>query len=696
VSRRGFVVAIAVLAVEVAAAVWLVLASHHEKAKTLTLMLELPAGVSFVLAGLIAVRRRPENRTGFYLAAVGYLWLLGALTEANNHLVYSIGAILSNSTYVALAALVLAFPTGRLARRPDQLLVKLTLALVLVGPPLLLLFADKPPSCSSGCGQSAFVIYRSKTIENVLELVGSLLTVGLTAVIVAVLVRRWRRASAALRRVLRPVYLASGATLVFLLLGNLASTFSPHVSNLLGPIFLVAFTTIPITFLYGILRSRFAQRSVADLAVAVAQHEPLRDAIASALGDPSLELAYAVDDGRMYVDRDGRRFNLPGPRTGRSATLVGREGRVVGALVHDSSLDDQTELLRSVAATVGLALDNERLEADLRSQYDFLLAVVDTAPSLLVSLDTEGRIRNLNAAAAATSGYASDEEVRDRFFWDVYIDESEREAMVGRFRAAAPDFPPSAYENVFVDAQGAQRVIAWRSAPVLDEGGTVVRIVCGGLDVTERMRQEEELRASRARIVAAGDEARRRLERNLHDGAQQRLVSLSISLRLAQAKADGDPTETKRLLEQASDDLAQALDELRELARGIHPVVLTDRGLAAALETLVARAPVPVELHTPEERLPGPIEAAAYYVIAEAVTNAVKHATPSAINVSVTAPNGHVLVEISDDGVGGADPAAGTGLSGLADRVAALDGILRVESAAGGTRVLADIPIGPG
>jgi PAS domain S-box-containing protein len=692
--RRWFVVAIAVCLVEATAAVRITMTSNHEPSKVVTAVLAVTAGISFVAAGLIAIRRRPENRTGFYLAAVGYLWFLGALSDANNHLVYSIGIVLGNLTFVALMALVLAFPSGRLAQRPDKLLVKITFAVVVCGPPLLLLFADKPATCGKACGHSAFVVYRSKSIEGAVNAIGSLLSVVLLGAVVVVLVRRWRRASKAARRVLRPVYIASGATLLLLLLSNLVSTLSTHLGAVLGPLFFLAFATIPFAFLYGILRSRLAQGSVAKLAVAVAQRYPLRDAIAETLGDPSLELAYAVDDGQIFVDRDGRRFELPRPGSGRTATLVGKDGRTVGALVHDSSLTDRPELLRSVAATVGLALDNERLEADLRAQYDFLLAVVDTAPSLLVSLDTDGRIRNLNQAAAAAAGRADPDDLRDSFFWDVYIGADEREPMIGRFREAAPDFPAAHYENVFMDAGGVLRAIAWRSAPVVDDTGTVVRIVCGGLDITERKKQEEELRASRARLVAAGDEARRRLERNLHDGAQQRLVSLSISLRLAEGKAESDPAETRKLLEQASTELAQALAELRELARGIHPAVLSDRGLGAALEALVSRAPVPVELTTPAERLPEPIEAAAYYVVAEAVTNAVKHAEATAIDVRVTVPNGRVVVEIADDGVGGADPSGGSGLSGLADRVAVLDGILRVESGPDrGTRIVAEIPL---
>ncbi|MGZ4396617.1 MAG: sensor histidine kinase, partial [Gaiellaceae bacterium] len=216
-----------------------------------------------------------------------------------------------------------------------------------------------------------------------------------------------------------------------------------------------------------------------------------------------------------------------------------------------------------------------------------------------------------------------------------------------------------------------------------------------GVDVTERAAQEEELRRSRARLVEAGDAERRRLERNLHDGAQQRLVSLSLALRLAQARIASNPDAASQILDQASDELALALEELRELARGIHPAVLTDRGLTPALETLAARTPLPVELHTPSERLAPPIEAAAYYVVSEALTNVVKYAEAAAVDVTVEQRDGHVVVEVADDGVGGAEPAAGSGLSGLADRVAALDGTLRVESPmGGGTRITAEIPVG--
>jgi len=203
----------------------------------------------------------------------------------------------------------------------------------------------------------------------------------------------------------------------------------------------------------------------------------------------------------------------------------------------------------------------------------------------------------------------------------------------------------------------------------------------------------EQLAASRARIVEAGDAERRRLERNLHDGAQQRLVALSLNLRLA-ARACRDDPEALDAFDRAGEELAQALEELRELARGIHPAVLSDRGLEPAIEALVARTPLPVQIDVGlAERLPEPVEAAAYYVVAEAVTNAAKHAQAEEVRVRIARSNGMARIEVADDGVGGAGTTSGSGLRGLADRVEALGGRLRVESPAGeGTTVLAEIP----
>lgn len=204
----------------------------------------------------------------------------------------------------------------------------------------------------------------------------------------------------------------------------------------------------------------------------------------------------------------------------------------------------------------------------------------------------------------------------------------------------------------------------------------------------------EELTASRARIVEAGDAERRRLERNLHDGAQQRLVSLSLTLQLLETKrADGDP-EAPELLRRAKAELAEALEELRELARGIHPSILTDRGLAPALEMLAGRASMPVEMSvTLDHRPPDPVEAAAYYLVTEALTNASKHAHASRLQVRVSAANDSVRVEVADNGVGGADHRRGSGLRGLRDRIEALGGRLDLQSPlSAGTTVTAHIP----
>jgi signal transduction histidine kinase len=197
------------------------------------------------------------------------------------------------------------------------------------------------------------------------------------------------------------------------------------------------------------------------------------------------------------------------------------------------------------------------------------------------------------------------------------------------------------------------------------------------------------------RIVEAGDTERRRLERNLHDGAQQRLVSLALHLRMIKGNLRKDTASAEALLAEADSELDQALEELRELARGIHPAVLTDRGLEAAIRTLADRAPIPVELtRLPEDRLPNSVEAAIYYLVAEAITNVAKYAQATSASVAVERSNGFATVVVSDDGIGGAEPGPGSGLVGLADRVEALGGRLHIESPPGqGTHLTAEIPV---
>jgi signal transduction histidine kinase len=204
----------------------------------------------------------------------------------------------------------------------------------------------------------------------------------------------------------------------------------------------------------------------------------------------------------------------------------------------------------------------------------------------------------------------------------------------------------------------------------------------------------EQLAASRARIVEAADAERRRIERNLHDGAQQRLVSVALELGQVEARLDEEPVAARQLLAAARDELALAIDELRELARGIHPAVLSERGLRPALEALAARAGVPIELEAVCDRLPERVEAAAYYVVAEALTNAARHAEATSVSVRLRCYDGRLRIEVRDDGVGGADLRSGSGLRGLADRVEALGGRLDLHSPAGaGTTLTGEVPI---
>jgi signal transduction histidine kinase len=299
----------------------------------------------------------------------------------------------------------------------------------------------------------------------------------------------------------------------------------------------------------------------------------VRDALADALEDPSLELLFWLPEQGHYVDARGRKYELPFGNPARAVTKVDRDGQCVAAIVHDATLPQMRGHVEAVGAAAGLALENERLDAELRAKI-------------------------------------------------------------------------------------------------------------------------AELRGSRERMLQIGLEERRRLERDLHDGAQQRLVSMALNIRLARAKLNEDPFAAEQLLASAGEELESALEELRELARGIHPAVLTDRGLGTALQTLANRAPVPVDLgELPDERLPEAVELAAYFVVAEALTNVAKYAEASHATVQVERENGRVVVEVSDDGVGGADPGRGTGLRGLADRLAVIEGRLQVDSEKGhGTTVTARIP----
>ena len=343
-----------------------------------------------------------------------------------------------------------------------------------------------------------------------------------------------------------------------------------------------------------------------------------------------------------------------------------------------------------------------------KAQEERLQALIDSSPLALVEFGLDTRIRLWNPAAERIFGWSRTEMLGRGGLPMAHPDR--REESEDLFERVLGGETINDFESERLRKDGTLVPVSIAAAPVRDGSGRIISNMVAYTDVTERKAQEaevhrlnaelrirlDELAASRARIVTAGDVARRRLERNLHDGAQQRLVSLALSLRLALATLDTDPATARATLDQARDELALALDELRELARGLHPAVLTDRGLRAAVEMLAGRAPFPVEIaEVPAGRLPETVEAAAYYLIAEALTNVAKYARASAARVRiVAASDASVLVEVSDDGVGGADPAGGSGLRGLADRVEALGGSLEVASPAGaGTSLRATIPV---
>ncbi|MEA2288578.1 MAG: hypothetical protein QOD55_575 [Solirubrobacteraceae bacterium] len=287
------------------------------------------------------------------------------------------------------------------------------------------------------------------------------------------------------------------------------------------------------------------------------------------------------------------------------------------------------------------------------------------------------------------------------------IHPDDRERVLQAVGGATDDRTPFVLEYRIVRADGEIRWVLDRGQLVPGAGG---RLWMDGaiFDITERRAAEEalrrkeveqarteELRASRGRIVQAADAARRRIERDLHDGAQQRLVSLAIEIRLARSRVEKDPASAVPFLERVGEELSEASAELRELARGIHPAVLTDRGLAPAIAALAARAPFPVEVvDLPADRLPAEIETTAYFTVAEALTNVAKYARATHATVRVACEGDDAVVEVVDDGVGGASAADGSGLTGLADRIGACDGSLSVASPPGeGTRVRAVLPL---
>jgi signal transduction histidine kinase len=533
--------------------------------------LQLVTGASFALAGLIAWRCRPGNRTGPAMVVYGSMILVGrAFVQTYWPLTTTVGFILMDGALIALTYLLLAFPSGRLRSRDWLILGPVVLA---VGPLelLWLLFFQVPD------GLNILAVWPDEGAADAIDWVQRLLLGAADVALVVVLVRRWLRASPPSRRVLAPV-LAGAIAVAVGMFGLLYNKIEGTNTELLTWVTGLTLVALPAALIANLLRARLARTAVGSLLVDL-RHDTdpahLRPALARALGDPSLRIAFWLPEYQGYADLEGNEVELPAEDDTVAVTLLERaEGTRVAALLHDPSLRQEGDLLPEVAAAAAIALENARLQAELRARL-------------------------------------------------------------------------------------------------------------------------EELRGSRVRVIEAADSERRRLERDLHDGAQRRLVTLSMSLGMLERRLEDDP-EARALVAEAKREAAGSLQELRDLAHGIHPAVLTSHGLEVALESLAASAPVPVgvDVELPE-RLPPTAEVAAYYLICEALTNTAKHAHASSARVAVRRHNGHVLVQVADDGIGGADTALGSGLRGLADRVEALEGSLRVVSPRGaGTRLEADIPCG--
>jgi signal transduction histidine kinase len=524
------------------------------------------SGVSFAGCGLIAWRRRPDSLVGPLLTVAGFGVLLSSiLFQIDAPLAFTLALLFGELWIAVFALLILSFVTGgRLASSLDVVIVDafvfalfvLQFAIQLflpVEPNLLLVWPDAGIASALGDVQSGVLIVASLAIAVV---IGS----------------RWRAASPPRRRALLPSL--GGSLCGVLYAANLTTLIAGSPSSALMTVLNAALLTVPAALLWGLLRSRLARGGLPDLfrELGTLRGVRLEAGLAKALGDPQLVLAYRVPGQHSFIDGRGQPVEPPAADGVRTAARIERDGRELGILVYDASLDDDPELVGAVAATAAIALDDARLQAE-----------------------SEDRLA--------------------------------------------------------------------------------------------------ELRASRERIVAAGDAERRRLERNLHDGAQQRLVSVALQLRMIQRHLRTDPELAEKLLSSASDELSHSLEELRELARGIHPAAL-NHGLESALGSLASRAGVPttVSFESPA-RLPEQVELAAYFVACEALANVAKYARATAATVRVSRRNGVAVIEIADDGVGGADEAGGSGLQGLADRVAALDGTLRILSPPGkGTVITAELP----
>lgn len=576
-SKARLVAAAAVGAVTIAVVVLLAVLDEVLERPSLRAVLFTWITVPYLISGILAWWRRPASRLGPLMVATSYAMTLTALQWSSIPAVASIGHLFDMLPAALFVHVFLAYPAGRLETRVRRWIVVAAYGVTVglqIAKLALGISPDEVFAVIDAPGVAAWV-------EDVQLGLMSLLLLAATAVLLA------RPHPVVHRRVIRLLVDAFALALLMLAVLYVAGLAAwPHF-EVVRLITFAALGLAPVVFLTGLLDARLARADVGALVVEL-RADPtgdLRGPLARALHDPSLRLAYWLPDHHTWADPDGHPIAAPAVTTpkgaapavptpagtaGRAVRVIERDGEPVVALEFDRSLDDEHELVDAVTAAAGIALENSRLQAELRARL-------------------------------------------------------------------------------------------------------------------------HDLAESRARVLEAGRTERRRLERDLHDGAQQRLVAVSLELGLLAARTD---RATGERLRQVRTEVAASLEELRDVAHGIYPAVLTGHGLAVALESLAARSVVPVELSVGfDDRLPEPVEVAAYYLVSESLTNIGKHAQATTASVTITKHNEMLSVVVTDDGVGGTE--AGSGLRGLADRVEALGGRLRISSpAGGGTRLEAEIPCG--
>ena len=552
--------------------------SPHERAAA-----SVAVGWAFLVAGIAAWARRPANRLGRLLVVTAFAILARQLRYSHDPVVFTVFFALGDIPYALAGHSVFAYPFGRIRSAPERALVIAGYVTVAVFPLAALLFYDGRPALlqynplDPRPHRSVVRIWSSDHAVELLQKTEIVVFYGILAALFIVLIgRKLVQATPRMRVVLLPLLVAAIMIALRAVFENVLTFGDRRFAY--DYVFwwqFAALIALPLALLAGLLRARLARGAVGDLLLALERTPPagLRDALAHALDDPTLQLALWLPERGEFVDVAGKPVALPTDDRRHAVTRIEDEGEPVAALVHDPSLLEEPELVEGVGAAARLALENARLQAELRVQ-----------------------LKNVDD--------------------------------------------------------------------------------------------------SRARIVAAGDEERRRIERDLHDGAQQRLVAIALELRTAQRRIGQrlDP-EVESVLTTAVNELQGALEELRELARGIHPTILAEGGLAAALDSLARRSPLSVRVDATAERFPPDVEATAYFVACEALANVAKHAGATTTTVAARRENGTLVIEVADNGVGGASLDGGSGLRGLADRVEARGGLLRVESERGsGTRVIGEIP----